>query len=78
MKQPNAKPLVWLVIALSLLTMTGCAATSSPPVIGTKVRLTPLPADVMQISPDSSAPILQKLSDFREKLKQRYGSEMAK
>jgi len=33
---------------------------------------------VLEISPDSSRPILLKLSDFRERLKQRYESETTK
>lgn len=78
MKHASVKLLVSLASALSLLTMSGCATTSSPPVVGAKLHLTPLPADVTEISPDSSEEILRKLSDFREKLKQRYGGATTK
>lgn len=70
MNNRNVMLLVLLTTGLALPSLTGCAASSppTPPVVGQKVRLTPLPADVTQIAPSDSAGYLKKLSDFRTKV----------
>lgn len=70
MPTPNVRRTALLLIVLALLIVTGCAASlpPTPPLVGRKVQLTPLPADVTQIEPGASAGYLRKLSDFRTKV----------
>jgi len=58
---------LWMiVVALLLLSATGCASNMpiSPPLIGTKPQPTPLSASVLQIDPQSSQPWLHEVESF--------------
>lgn len=80
MSTTSTKLLTRLAITLATLSLTACAhlSTSTPPVVVEKSKPTPLPAEVQQIDPSDSAPLLKKLSDFRAKLNGLFGNETAK
>lgn len=82
MKTLNARLLAWPLIVLSLTTLASCATSSAvtpvQAVVGAKVKLTPLAADVKTIDPNASAPLLKKHSNFREKVRALSASETTK
>lgn len=80
MNKHVATPLALLMTASLLTTISGCAAPSTPTqaVIGAKVKLTPLPADVTRITPSDSASYLARLSTFREKVRALSGDATTK
>lgn len=69
-----------LLALLTGLTLSGCAANSppSPPVIGSPVKLTPLPASVRGIDSRSSEPYLLKASNWKQRVERLSSGETPK
>lgn len=76
----NKKTLIAVAIVLATTSLQGCATkfVPTPPVVLEPVKPTPVPAEVTAIDPNASAPLLMKLSNFREKLRASFGSETGK
>jgi len=72
---------IWMAVAvLSLLIVTGCASSSPPtsPVIASRPQLTPLPASVSRIDPQSSQPWLHEVESFLNEVDSLLKGEITK
>lgn len=69
-----------LALAMTLLSLTGCASVCppTPPVVAEPVRLTPLPPSIKQIDLKASAAYSTKVSDYLWKVDAFLNSETPK